>query len=111
MMDRLDYEYQSIFGTGIRKRLKKKPSAYFEGDNLWFSMELEERRGLKYTIDAIGSERLFYASDYPHEPKEGEMKHELEEFLEDEIAPARSPPEHRLQQRDAVLQTQIADRG
>jgi uncharacterized protein len=84
MMDRLDYEYQSIFGTGVRKRLKKKPSAYFEGDNLWFSMELEERRGLKYTMDAIGSDRLFYASDYPHEPKEGDMKHELEEFLEDE---------------------------
>jgi predicted TIM-barrel fold metal-dependent hydrolase len=85
MMDRLDYEYESIFGTGVRARLRKKPSQYFtEGENMWFSLELEERRGLKYTVDAIGSERLFYASDYPHEPKEGEMKHELEEFLEDE---------------------------
>ena len=86
MMDRLDYEYASIFGTNARKRLRKKPAQYFtEGENLWFSLELEERRGLKYTIDAIGSERLFYASDYPHEPKEGEMKGELEEFLEDGI--------------------------
>jgi len=84
MMDRLDYEFTSIFGGAARKRLKKKPSEYFLGDNMWFSMELEERRGLKYTIDAIGSERLFYASDYPHEPKEGEMRHELEEFLEEE---------------------------
>jgi hypothetical protein len=85
MMDRLDYEHESIFGTNVRKKLRKKPSQYFtEGENMWFSIELEERRGLKYTVDAIGSERLFYASDYPHEPKEGEMKHELEEFLEDE---------------------------
>lgn len=88
MMDRLDYEYESIFGTGLRKTLRKKPSQYFaEGENMWFSLELEERRGLKYTVDAIGSERLFYASDYPHEPKEGEMRHELEEFLEDESLP------------------------
>lgn len=85
MMDRLDYEYESIFGGNIRKKLRKKPSQYFsEGENMWFSLELEELRGLKYTIDAIGSEQLFYASDYPHEPKEGEMSHELEEFLEDD---------------------------
>lgn len=84
MMDRLDYEYQGMMGGRVRGRLKKKPSEYFLGDNLWFSMELEERRGLKYTLDAIGSERLFYASDYPHEPKDSEMRHELEEFLENE---------------------------
>jgi uncharacterized protein len=85
MMDRLDYEYASIFGTKARARLRKSPAAYFtEGENLWFSLELEERRGLKYTIDAIGSERLFYASDYPHEPKEGDMRSELDEFLEDD---------------------------
>jgi predicted TIM-barrel fold metal-dependent hydrolase len=84
MMDRLDYEYNGLLGAGVRKRLKKRPSRYFtEGDNLWFSLELEEHLALKYTLDAIGSEHLMYASDYPHEPKEGEMKFELEEFLDD----------------------------
>jgi len=88
LMDRLDYEYQSIFGVKARNRLRKRPSQYFtDGEHMWFSMELEEKHGLKYTLDAIGSERLFYASDYPHEPKEGEMRDELEEFLEDESIP------------------------
>lgn len=84
MMDRLDYEYHTPAGGGLRKRLRKLPSEYFTGDNMWFSLELDEKRGLKYTLDAIGSERLFYASDYPHEPIDSEMRHELEEFLENE---------------------------
>ena len=54
---------------------------------MWFSLELDEHIGLKYVLDAIGSDRLFYASDYPHEPKEAGMKGELHEFLEDESIP------------------------
>jgi predicted TIM-barrel fold metal-dependent hydrolase len=87
MMDRLNYEYGSIFGGKVRAKLKKRPSEYFLGDNMWFSLELDEHIGLKYTLDAIGSDRLFYASDYPHEPTESGMKGELEEFLEDESIP------------------------
>jgi predicted TIM-barrel fold metal-dependent hydrolase len=100
MMDRLDYEYGGMMGVGARKKLKKKPSEYFQGDNMWFSLELDEKRGLKYTLDAIGSERLFYASDYPHEPKDSEMRHELEEFLENE-AVARAAREN-IAYRNAV---------
>jgi predicted TIM-barrel fold metal-dependent hydrolase len=84
MMDRLDYEYGGMMGARVRKRIRKRPSEYFLGDNMWFSLELDEKHGLKYTLDAIGSERLFYASDYPHEPKDSEMRHELEEFLEND---------------------------
>jgi predicted TIM-barrel fold metal-dependent hydrolase len=87
MMDRLNYEYYSIFGGKVRARLKKEPAEYFKGDNMWFSLELDEHIGLKYVLDAIGSDRLFYASDYPHEPKEAGMKGELHEFLEDESIP------------------------
>src|SRR5579883_2977610 len=91
LMDRLDYEYGSIFGVKARQRLRKKPSRYFaDGEQMWFSIELEEKHGLKYTLDAIGSERLFYASDYPHEPVESRMRPELEEFLEDESIPRRA---------------------
>lgn len=82
MMDRLDYEYDSVFGVAARKRLKKKPSDYMrDGENFWVAMELGER-SLKYTIDAIGSERILYASDYPHEPTEEDLNTELPEFVE-----------------------------
>jgi predicted TIM-barrel fold metal-dependent hydrolase len=84
MMDRLDYEYSGMVGVRVRQRIRKRPSDYFKSDNLWFSIELDEHYGLKGTLDCIGSERLFYASDYPHEPKDSEMRHELEEFLENE---------------------------
>lgn len=83
MMDRLDYEYHSVFGVAARKRLRKKPSDYFRGDNFWVAMELgESALSLKYTIDAIGSERILYASDYPHEPTNEAIKSELEEFID-----------------------------
>ncbi|MBM3486673.1 MAG: amidohydrolase [Alphaproteobacteria bacterium] len=82
MMDRLDYEYESIFGTKARRRMKKKPSDYMrEGDNFWVAMELGER-SIKYTIDAMGSDRILYASDYPHEPTEEDLTAELPEFIE-----------------------------
>ena len=83
MMDRLDYEYNSVFGAAVRKRLKKKPSDYIRGDNFWVAMELgESALSLKYTLDAIGSEKILYASDYPHEPTDEAIKNELEEFIE-----------------------------
>ena len=83
MMDRLDYEFNSVFGVRARKRLKKKPSDYMRGENFWVAMELGERElSLKYALDAIGSERILYASDYPHEPTDEAIKNELEEFVE-----------------------------
>ena len=82
MMDRLDYEYDSIFGAPVRARLKKRPSDYMrEGDNFWVAMELGET-ALKYAIDAMGPDRILYASDYPHEPTEEDLTTELPEFLE-----------------------------
>ena len=71
-----------MFGAASRQKLKKKPSDYLrEGDNFWVAMELGERN-LKYTIDAIGPDRILYASDYPHEPTEEDLTTELPEFLE-----------------------------
>src|SRR5262249_15709049 len=90
MMDRLDYEYQGMMGARVRQKINKRPSDYFKGDNMWFSLQLQQRHGLKYTLDAIGPEPLFYASDYPHEPKDSEMRHELEEFLENEAIPEQA---------------------
>ena len=82
MMDRMDYEYGSILGIPVRNKIKRKPSEYIrDGDNFWVGFECGERN-LKYTIDAIGSDRILYASDYPHEPSEEEILDELPEFLE-----------------------------
>ena len=66
MMDRLDYEHDSVFGAASRQKLKKRPLDFLrEGDNFWVAMELGEAN-LKYTIDAIGPEYILYGSDYPH---------------------------------------------
>ena len=80
MMDRLDNEYESIFGIAARRRLRKRPSEYLRSDRFWVSMDLGER-GLKYALDAIGASNIFYASDYPHEPTETELRDELSEFV------------------------------
>ena len=36
MMDRMDYEFDSMHGTECRTRMKKRPSEYFqEGESIW----------------------------------------------------------------------------
>ncbi|MEE2971201.1 MAG: amidohydrolase family protein [Pseudomonadota bacterium] len=85
MMDRLDYEYDSVFGTKVRARLKKRPSDYMrEGENFWVGVELGEK-GLKYAVDAMGgSDRILYASDYPHEPTAEDLTADVPDFLDDD---------------------------
>jgi predicted TIM-barrel fold metal-dependent hydrolase len=83
MMDRMDYEFDSMHGIAARKKLKQKPSDYFRhGESIWISLELGES-SLKYVIDMIGSQRLVYASDYPHEPSYEDLTTDLPEFLAD----------------------------
>lgn len=82
MMDRLDYEYGSMLGAPVRRTIRKRPSDYLrEGENFRVGFECGEQF-LKYTIDAIGADRILYASDYPHEPSEEEILEELPEFLD-----------------------------
>jgi len=82
MMDRMDYEYDSMHGIRSRKEMKKRPSDYFrEGVSIWVSLELGEQ-SVKYVVDYVGSERLLYASDYPHEPSYEDLTTDLPEFLE-----------------------------
>lgn len=82
-LDRLDHEHGSLNGLVLRERLRHRPSHYFrETDNLWLSLELEET-SMRYTIDAIGSERLLYSSDYGHETPLGAIGTDLREFLDD----------------------------
>lgn len=81
MMDRLDSEFDSIFGTQARTRLKRRPSEYIsDTDNFWVTAELGEK-GLIYAIDAMGSDRIMYASDFPHEPTEDELRGAAPDFI------------------------------
>jgi predicted TIM-barrel fold metal-dependent hydrolase len=83
MIDRLDYEYHSIFGNAVRGKIKRNPGEYLrDTDNIWMSCELGER-GMRYTVDAIGSERIMYASDFPHEPTEEDILSAVPKFLSD----------------------------
>jgi len=83
MMDRLDYEYDSIFGAPIRPKLKKRPSEIFrDTDSIWVSCEMGEK-SLKYVVDACGADRIIYASDFPHEPTEDDLTADVPDFLAD----------------------------
>jgi predicted TIM-barrel fold metal-dependent hydrolase len=82
MMDRLDYEYDTVQGMEVRKKVRHTPSWYMtETDNFWVSCEMGER-GIKYTADMMGSERIMYASDFPHEPTEEALMSDIPEFLD-----------------------------
>jgi predicted TIM-barrel fold metal-dependent hydrolase len=64
LMDRLDMEY----GNRAHQAplLKKKPSEYMRGGQLYFHAELWERM-LPYAIERLSEDLILYASDYPHE--------------------------------------------
>ena len=65
MMDRLDYEFNSVFGAPVRPRLSKKPSEIIrDTESIWLSCEMGEK-SLKYVIDAMGSDRVIYALRLP----------------------------------------------
>lgn len=83
MVDRLDWIYGAhAHGAKIRTAIKRRPSEYLrEGENFWVAVELEDR-GLKYAVDCIGSDRILYASDFPHEPTEAELLGTVAEFLD-----------------------------
>jgi predicted TIM-barrel fold metal-dependent hydrolase len=80
MIDRLHYEMNSIFGIKAKRRLKRTPSEVMrDSDQFWVSAETGEA-GIKACVDAIGSERILYASDFPHEPPKASILKELEEL-------------------------------
>lgn len=80
MLDRLSYEMNSIFGVHARRRLKRTPAQVLRDSNqFWVSAETGEA-GIKACVDAIGSERILYASDFPHEPPKATIVQELKEL-------------------------------
>lgn len=81
MMDRLDYELDSVFGVPVRHKLKKKPSEIIrDTDSIWVTCEMGER-SMKHVVDFYGSDRIMYASDFPHEPTEEDLTADVPDFL------------------------------
>lgn len=78
MMDRMDDEYEKR-GQRWAAALRKKPSAYIRDHDIYFSCEVEERT-LPYVIELVGEDRIFFASDYPHERARPDFLHDIPEF-------------------------------
>jgi predicted TIM-barrel fold metal-dependent hydrolase len=79
MMDRLDEEYERR-GQRDAPLLKRLPSEYLRAGNIYVSCEVEERT-LPYVLELLGTQQVFFASDYPHEREHAEYLHDIPEFL------------------------------
>ncbi|HWP56403.1 MAG TPA: amidohydrolase family protein [Candidatus Acidoferrales bacterium] len=75
LMDRLDMEYANRAHQA--PLLKKKPSDYMKGGQLYFHAELWEKM-LPYAIERVGEDLILYASDYPHEADLADAVHAFE---------------------------------
>src|SRR5437660_161534 len=80
MMDRMDDEFEKR-GTRWCPFLRRKPSEYVRAANIAFSCEVEERT-LPYVIELVGEDRIFFASDFPHERARPDFLHDIPEFVE-----------------------------
>jgi predicted TIM-barrel fold metal-dependent hydrolase len=63
-LDRMDAVHGSPQGFGARGRLPERPSTYFQRQ-CWISADPDEST-LAPIIEAVGAERFFWASDFPH---------------------------------------------
>ncbi len=59
---------------------KLAPSSYFK-ENLWFTIETEER-DLVDSVRFLGADRFLFATDYPHDDPGGQMKDKDAELFE-----------------------------
>ena len=80
MMDRMDDEFEKR-GTRWCPFLRRKPSEYVREGNIYFSCEVEERT-LPYVIELVGEDRIFFASDFPHERARPDFLHDIPEFAQ-----------------------------
>ena len=64
----MHYEFLSVrqdYAEEARFPLKAKPSEYIKSGAFYYAFELEETT-LPYVMERVGSDKLLYASDYPH---------------------------------------------
>lgn len=63
-MDRMDEEWEKRGGVEA-PNCKKRPSEYLTSKTIYYGCEPDEKT-IGYVVSEIGSERIMYASDYPH---------------------------------------------
>ncbi len=76
-LDRLDAVYEATF-IGERVPLDEKPSHYFK-TRCYISADPDERT-IPALVDLLGSDRFFWASDYPHADHTASYMREVEEL-------------------------------
>ena len=76
-LDRMDATYETTVGDGVP--LKEKPSFYFRRQ-CWISGDPDET-ALPLIIDHVGSDRFFWATDFPHFDHPGNYIEELERLV------------------------------
>ncbi len=75
-LDRMDAVYDSVMGRGVP--LKEKPSFYFRR-NVWVSADPDEK-SLPAMVELCGSDRFFWATDFPHPDHTGSYIEAVEDF-------------------------------
>jgi predicted TIM-barrel fold metal-dependent hydrolase len=87
-LDRMDAVWATAQGRAVRQRLPEKPSHYFQRQ-CWISADPDEST-LAPVIEAVGPERFFWASDFPHPDHPPEYVPNLERLV-DALSPAARP--------------------
>ncbi len=87
-LDRMDAVWESIQGRNVRERLEEKPSVYFRRQ-CWISGDPDES-SLAPVISAVGADRFFWASDFPHPDHPPEYVPNLEKLIEALPEPERA---------------------
>ncbi|MEK7215213.1 MAG: amidohydrolase family protein, partial [Chloroflexota bacterium] len=81
MMDRLDYDAHALGKNDPAiSKLRRKPSAYIQ-DHIYVTCEPGERF-LPLIAQAIGEDKIMYASDFPHELEYEDYPEDIEELAE-----------------------------
>jgi predicted TIM-barrel fold metal-dependent hydrolase len=88
-LDRMDSVYSSPQGGPVREILPELPSTYFHRQ-CFISADPDEST-LAPVIEAIGPEKFFWASDFPHPDHPPEYVSRLEALIEALPEPARAP--------------------
>ena len=102
MMDRMDENYERR-GKRWCPMLTKRPSEYVRSGNIYVSCEVEEKT-LPTALQLVGEDRIFFASDYPHERHKGEFYGDIDELNAREDLADSPQAQGPLRQRRAVLQ-------
>jgi predicted TIM-barrel fold metal-dependent hydrolase len=78
LLDRMDAVFKGPLGATTA--MKEKPSTYFQRQ-CWISADPDEK-ALNKIVEAVGADRFFWASDFPHPDHGDDYMEELAELVE-----------------------------